>query len=515
MNLKNAISQGSLGTSWSTKQLVFWGGMVITYVILFGMFYPPIHTSMDESTYLNMAYAYRQGTQFADVAGVTYTLGFPVRGGHTVGIYPPVIPLLLAGLSYFGWAAAFTLNLILHLAIFGAVIWLLHSLRAPPGFALLYLLHPTAVAFSRTVMSDFASSLLMVLAIGCFLRRRWYVCGALIGFTVLIRHSNLIALPLLGMGCLLDRSLSGHGISGFRGRLGIAFQCGVGALPFLVAAFIFQHVVQEGGWSRIHVPSLSLSYLPTIFPVHSSSLLLLYPGMLLAPLLYRGFGKVSLLVLLYGFVFFFSCFYTYDVGSSWAETFVVRQRYLFGVIPIFIALYAAVLWRFLQHWSSTVRIVAAAATIAGLLSASAAIHFRHDRYLQKMALVRSELMRIVAPDDTLFCNMQLAKLFHPAWGARSFMIIGGYARELEVERVNQKVTEALERGVGQIVIANWSRGYRAETRFEKDALEHLKASFAVQPLSGGERGGLPDDVEVFRIAERTTTRDSVAEALPQ
>ena len=218
---------------------------VLAYALLFGWFYPPIHTSMDEATYLNMAYAFHKGTLYSDVAGVEYSLGFPVSGGHVVGIYPPAHPGLLAVFAAFGWPAVFTANLVLHLAVSGVIICWLRELRLPVLFSLLYLFHPTAVIFSRTVMSDLGSSLLILLATLAHVRSRFVLCGALLGSTLLLRHANLIAVPLLLFGSLFDRSIgSGHGAVGSRIISGV--KCAAGALPFLAGAFWYQAVVQEG-----------------------------------------------------------------------------------------------------------------------------------------------------------------------------------------------------------------------------------------------------------------------------
>src|SRR3712207_3442072 len=70
-------------------------GAAVCYSLLYLFFWPPMYTTMDESSYLNMAYVLRQGTVYPDVAGVPTLNAFPVDG-HMVVKYPLGMPALLA-----------------------------------------------------------------------------------------------------------------------------------------------------------------------------------------------------------------------------------------------------------------------------------------------------------------------------------------------------------------------------------------------------------------------------------
>ena len=80
--------------------------------------------------------------------------------------------------------------------------------------------------------------------------------------------------------------------------------------------------------------------------------MLLYPGMLLAPALYQGRGRVVIGGLCYGFLMLYSFWYYRDQGSSWAETLIVGQRYFLAALPLWIVAYSAVGGRVLQRLSS-------------------------------------------------------------------------------------------------------------------------------------------------------------------
>ena len=111
---------------------------------------------MDEASYMNTAYAVDHGTMYLDVAHAAPIQAYAV-GPHTISQYPPGMAFLLAPLGFLGWNVALGFNLIVHLTLFWIVAGLLKANKTPPVFALLYLLHPVAALFSRTVLSDLGS----------------------------------------------------------------------------------------------------------------------------------------------------------------------------------------------------------------------------------------------------------------------------------------------------------------------------------------------------------------------
>ena len=134
-----------------------------------------------------------------------------------------------------------------------------------------------------------------------------------------------------------------------------------------------------------------------------------------------------------------------------------------------------------------------------MLVATYFIHSRHDTYLTKMATVRDELVRIVGTDGSLFGNMQVAKLFHPGWGAPRTIVIGGWDYGIALAQAKEQIAAELLRRPGNVFVATWSRHYRAETPAEQQLMEELKTLFSGKVLPPSERGKLPHDVQILQL----------------
>ena len=246
----------------------------VLYTILAVFFWPSIHTTMDESAYLVAAYALRHGTFYPDMAGVSAVMSYPI-GGHIVTQYPPGMAFLLAGFSLAGWGMVFALNLVVHLLTFWTVIRILRRLSISPVYAILYLFYPTAVIYSRTVMSDMIASLLVAQAFYAYLGNRRLLVGVLIGIAILIRTaSGLLLLPFL-VDALIQpliavtdgrSSLSPKEPARWWEGIWSAFLVGIGAVPFAVLAWVYQAIVQGGGWARYASVPMGLSIFPQMFP---------------------------------------------------------------------------------------------------------------------------------------------------------------------------------------------------------------------------------------------------------
>ncbi len=467
----------------------------LMYAAVYLVFLPQIYTTMDESAYMSMAYTLRQGTVYPDAAGIQAVSSFPVQG-HMVSKYPLGMPLLLAAASLLGWQAVLVTNLAVHLASFFVLARLLRVLQVPSGFALLYLFHPTAVIYSRTVMADTLSGLLILLAFSAYLSRRDTLCGVVIGLSVLVRTANILVLPVFLAAFLFLKpearadNLRSAGTRSVRLLLG--------ALPFLLVAGYYMLVIAEGKMAG-HTGTFSPSYFPQMFPAYVASLMVVYPGMLLAPALYRGPGRGVLACLAYGFVLLYSFWYYRDQGSSAAETLIVGQRYFLAVLPLFIAAYSVVLWKYMRSWSRRAQIALSLGSVVLLFLMTVAIHFRHGRYLADLAQVRNTLVQIVAPDDLLVCNTPIAKLFHPGWGARNWWVPGEQGTPEALAAVERRFSSAMSRPGTRVFLASWVRPGREGDQLESKTVKSIADRFAAQPLPEKERQNLPADVQVRYI----------------
>ena len=316
----------------------------LLYAILYAAFWPRAATTMDEASYLGFAYVLRHGTIFPDLVPATALLAFPVNG-HLVSKYPLGMSALLALGSFAGgWTAALGINLLVHLATFWVVIKILRDRALSPFWALLFLFHPTAVLYSRTVMADPASGLLIALGLFQLNKGRFFWAGFWAGIALTFRTGNVVALPVFALAAFALPRVSSVS---FVNRVRAGAEVAVGSLPGLALAAYYMVVVTQGKMGQ-NTGSFSASYFPTMFGGYVVMLLVLYPGLLLAPLLALilrrrdGFNLASAGVC-YG-TFALYCFWFYrDQGGSALETLIVGQRYFLAVLVPFIVTYAAVL----------------------------------------------------------------------------------------------------------------------------------------------------------------------------
>jgi hypothetical protein len=382
---------------WDSNGLLIAIGCL--YALIYIVFWPPINTSMDEGAYLGMAYAMRQGTVYLDEAGVSAPMSYQV-GGHRVIQYPPGMSALLAVFSIGGWNAALGINLLSHLLGYAVVIAILRRLQLPGVGAVLYLLHPTAVIYSRTVMSDVTSGTLTALIFLCYLRRYWGAVGLLIGASVLIRTANGLMLPLLCIAVIAELLFLDPAnrvkIVEWKKWIFPPAQIVMGCLPLLLFAYLYQRVVQGGGWSRYTSDDMfGPQHLPHVLPNYLLAMLIVFPGMVFAPLLYRREGRAGLLALCGGFLLFYSCFYFQDAtGSRW-ESFIIGQRYLLVVMPLFVVAYVAAGYDLLKSRPIKLPIgITVGTVVVSLFLLAGAIHWKHQQRLREMTAARDTVLRV-------------------------------------------------------------------------------------------------------------------------
>jgi len=495
------------------------GAGALLYAALYLAYWPRIFTTMDESAYMGMAYVFRRGTAYPDVAGVQVMASYPV-GAHLISKYPFGMPALLAAVSFLGWLVALGVNLLTHLLTFVTLANLLRRLGVPAVFALLYLLHPTAVIYSRTVMADPATGLLLLAAFAALLGGRYGRCGLCAGLSLLLRTANAVALPVLGLSCLFAAAVAAAdraprlGQARFLPRSGVATaglraaaRFAGGVLPAALALAFYTQSVQGGGLSR-YGGSFALVYFPHTFLTYAVRLSVLYPLMLIAPVLYRGPGRFALTGLTYGYLLLYSFWYFTDFTASALETFVIGQRFLLAVLPLFILAYAAMVWRLARSWKPALRRAGAVAAGALLVIAAIGIHQRHARELTRLVRIRSTLLRVTSPSDALVCNMPLAKLFHPALGgARPYFITSALPQQNR-ENAARHFKSGLSHPGARVFLALWIRGYRAdEASVERQLIRDTTRRFMTQPLGAAERGDLPADIVILRVlGERPNER---------
>ena len=446
---------------------------------------------MDESAYLNFAWVLRHGKLYSDQVGISTTMALAV-GEHQIPKYPPGMSLLLSVFSLPTWTFALGTNLLVQIATVFVVAALLKQLKVSPVWAVLYFLHPTVVIYSRTLMSDLLGGLAIGAALLMHIQKRPVFVGILIGLSILVRTANGIILPLLILGNFLER-----GEEDFLARVKYALKILLGVIPFVLVAWLYQKYIQDGGWGKYGGASqFSLDYFKQHLVFYSVAMMLVFPGLLLAPALYRGAGKWAIRMVCYGILFFYSAYYYLDSTDSKVESFIIGQRFMLAVIPLFIVCYGSVIGSVFAKLK-TFRVVNSVMILSVMLLfvSAGAIHWKHQKKLKEMILIRESVSRNIPENSILFCNTHVAKLLHPAWtGVRRYQLVAGGASEnSEIEAIEQ----AVKQGAKPVFWASWSRAYRPETPDEKQELASLKKRFAVKEVAENS-----DELEIVQLESR-------------
>ena len=471
---------------------------------------------MDESSYLGFAYVLRHGTVFPDAIPATVLLAFPVAG-HMVSKYPLGMPFLLGLTSLAGgWTFALGTNLFIHLATFVVTVKILRNRALSPFWALLFLFHPTAVLYSRTVLSDPASGLLLALGLWQMGKNKGTWAGFWAGIALTFRTGNVIALPIFVLAAF---EIPGARLkSRLRAALGVA-AC---STPGVLLAAYYMLVITRNQMGS-NTGSFGLSYFPAMFGGYAVMLMVLYPGLLLAPLFFwwkkRDGFSLSVAGLCYGTLGLYSFWFYRDQGGTVLENLVVGQRYFLEILPAFIVAYAGVLQPIFAP--SAARLAAAfparekparVACVCGAFllcgAAGAGINARHNKLLKPMAHVRDAILQKTAPHDVIFCNTQVGKLLPPGWGERE-VIVPSSSRQKNLQAVTTQAQRTKQvkdsaQAANRVFIAYWARPGRdddaEETAHVRELLEALNTRFVLHPVFSLPEGAVLMQVESVKGA---------------
>ncbi len=201
-----------MGISPKTKQNAWLlAGLACFYVAVYAAWYPRTFSILDEQAYLSFAVALTKGTVFADVAGVDSVRTMSV-GEHSAPMIGLGTSLLFAPVVNWNWRASFAIILATHLIGWLACAGALRKVELPVWYSVLYLLHPVAALYSRTVMSDVPTMSLMMLGLWMYLGpgSRPFLAGFFWGLMPHFRFAQVVTLAVLGAG-VFSRDLV-HGV---------------------------------------------------------------------------------------------------------------------------------------------------------------------------------------------------------------------------------------------------------------------------------------------------------------
>lgn len=393
------------------------------YVVLFAVTYPPTFAIIDESAYLSSAYVFRAGTVYQDVAGVDSVSRVPV-GAHEVGKFAPGWPAALALFTLPGWRGAFAAGLALHVAGFLVFAGLLRRAGAPRWAALLYLAHPTLVYYSRTLMSDVAAGVTVLLAWAAWRgegRSASVRAGLWVGASCLVRYTNGVLAAIFAAAAVVD-DVRRRGVRPARSPGFL-----LGLLPPLLVLAVYDQIAFGKWWRGTAGYSderrglgmegqFGWPHLAPGLAHYGAALLTLWPLMPLALLAVRGRDALVLRSVAVGFTLFFCFYYWRDDATGRLQTSAVGLRFLIPVLPLYLLAYAEALGRWIRPGRAQ-RGIAAAVALAAAVGA-VAVSVRHRDVLELRAADRDLLHALTAPGDRVLCDTGARKLLHPAWGDR-------------------------------------------------------------------------------------------------
>jgi hypothetical protein len=311
-----------------------------------------------------------------------------------------------------GVRAVFASGLVVHLATTAVGAALLVRLGKSPLWACLLLFHPTLAIYSRTVMADEAAGTGLLLA-GYFLTIAGVPgaigAGLAVGLAAMMRYHAGLALVFVVVVIALDRGRPR------RGRDALLCLLAGSAMGLLIIAYnltVYRTFLDPfrnlGYYSRVFIVPHGLFY--------AAALLVIWPGMLLAPLLdrtrlrwfVRGVCGFYLAPLLF--------YYFHDVGPSWRETIVIGQRLLQVGLPQWVVSYAVVvddrvaapLGRLL---AARPRAALAAAVCVGLLAVNGMVFHKHQQHLNHLLAAREAAIAVIPGGSLVVDDGALRKLF--------------------------------------------------------------------------------------------------------
>ncbi len=404
------VGAGAKGWRWFALLLGVYSG-------LFLAFYPPLPGIEDEVGYINQALVWSKGAVSSEGAGYPPLTQFWEVAGKHVPVRQPgrslaALPFLMVG----GMKAIFLSGLLLHLlaATVGAMV--LARLGHSPLWGTLLLFHPTLAIYSRAIMADESAGMGLLLALlpmatgkGKF-RGIW--SGLAVGFGALMRYHAGLALPFIALGYVGARREEGES----RWRQAILCLAGGAASGLAIVVYnliLYHHPTDpnpgmRGSWGTSYFAEQVRFYIP--------ALMVVWPGMLLAPILDRSSVRWAVRGACGFYLAAFHVYYFHDVGSSWFESAVVGLRLIQLALPIWIVSYACVL----DDW--IVRPLASrlgtkalgglvAAGLAVLVLANAAVFAKHSAHLRNFVDARAAILAALPRDATLVVNGATNKLF--------------------------------------------------------------------------------------------------------
>jgi len=421
------------------------------------LFYPEFYGIYDEDLYLTATYAMQKGSFFYEKSGVDAPfLGVEKGIGGTISQYPPGNSALLLPFTILHWKLGFLKNIFLYIGSLFLFILILRKLNIDPIYSLIFLLHPTILLFSRTLMSDIPSMFFLLLGIFFLLDKKSLAAGFSLGFLVLLRYPNLVIIVGI-IGVLLYEREYKKTLLLLPGM----FFFFLVLLAYILSTFGFI----LGPFSLSNAGLFSFKYFVHNFSYYFLSLNVLYPGMLLiAVFLVFKDKKISLFVIPAFLLIIFYSFFSYiDTGSTALEKLVKGQRYIVPVIPLLLIPYLI----FLHDKKFARKVFIFVVPLLFLLNCG--IQYKHYRFVKKEKLLSQILQEKIKDSDIIICNTDTDELLNPYFNRARLTELSEFNKDsLNLLKKKYKISFVfveLKRGRGYKEKSHWVK-YFSEREFK-------------------------------------------------
>jgi hypothetical protein len=484
-----------LSSSWSIERWVLVALGLLFAAVYFAL-YPPTYSIVDEQGYLSYGLAISRGTPFADEAGV-----FAIRSdyvkGHLVPDFAIGTSVLIAPTFLFDWRASFGVIMLVHLLGTTACAVALRRAGIAPLLAALYLFHPVATLYSRTVMSDIPATTLMMAGVAAWLgpRRHPVLAGLAIGLTPHFRFAQAGIVAAFGLAVLLRDLLQSREKGRLQLRTTILF--GMGLLPGVLTWMAVNAFLYEGPLSPPISDPLSLSRVPDNLPRYLLSLNLVYPLCLAVAFLHPSRVRLECIVVGTTALLVYSSFSHLYVGFGTLAQMVIGDRFFLPLFPLLVISYAGALERLLgllPRW----RTALLALGIAGLTLAYVGLSLRHQSRLEQQDQIQRAVYAATAEGAFVICDSQvgLEYFFDPIGKRRPYL-------SLFLDPSHPRYSPALDRAITaeipDVYLVTGSR--HDQTHGTNPALEVARAK-GYQLLLVGDEQTDRERVRIYQVTGR-------------
>lgn len=421
--------------------------LALIYLAIFAYFYPPLPGIEDEVGFINQALMWKAGGYSAESAGIWPPFDSMLVDGHHVPYRNAGRSILLLPFLYLGgFDSIFWSGPLIHLATVFIFALACSGLGISILWSALILLHPTFLIYSRTIMADELAGLMILLSFYLYLRTGSrnsspaktspqgcapFWIGLPIGFGFLARSHIPLVVPAFVVSAWKDQRVN------FKSAAGFAF----GMLIFVAVAVAYSYKL----FSQPVVPRFGVfgpEFLSEHFPFYLIALGLLWPALVLAPVLYRGPHKWFFILATYPFLLFFSLYYFRDkIEGSHSQSLIVGLRFLQIALPVWILCYSLWLTDLAKNiplvkqssvWS--LRFIILVAPIFPLVALNSA----HSRHLEKLKIIKEAVENTIPENSLVVTNAFVSKLISiPTEGQKQFRVL-----PIELFEANEQVIAA-------------------------------------------------------------------------